>query len=158
MIFLGKKLLTRADANLSQIYIYHQLHFKELDLCIQQIEDPFQDTFEWAFDLPALTNWLQQGFDSSLLLDSRQARLRKIHLYEVPIPEPPDMAAPSRLEEQRCLRDSCRVLLPLAKVVAEFRKPDSGLILKLERNRPPTFGPRCHQDRLDSFLRCTERI
>lgn len=56
---------------LRYIYIYHQLHFEELDLRIQQIEDPFQDTFEWAFGLPVLTNWLQQGFDSSLLLDSR---------------------------------------------------------------------------------------
>ncbi|KAK0645794.1 hypothetical protein B0T16DRAFT_492873 [Cercophora newfieldiana] len=46
--------------------IHHQLHFEELDLRIQQIEDPFQDTFEWAFGLPVLTNWLQQGFDSSL--------------------------------------------------------------------------------------------
>ncbi|KAK0638583.1 hypothetical protein B0T16DRAFT_227181 [Cercophora newfieldiana] len=46
--------------------VHRQLYSSELDLRFQQIEDPFQDTFEWAFHLPVLTDWLQQRFDSKL--------------------------------------------------------------------------------------------
>ncbi|KAH8895466.1 hypothetical protein GQ53DRAFT_715140 [Thozetella sp. PMI_491] len=32
-----------------------------LNFRIDQIEDPFQDTFQWIFNLPVFCNWLQQG-------------------------------------------------------------------------------------------------
>ncbi|KAK4444026.1 hypothetical protein QBC34DRAFT_416019 [Podospora aff. communis PSN243] len=56
---LGKLLHSTEDA-------LRQLQSSELDLRFQQIEDPFQDTFEWAFHLPILTDWLQQRFNSKV--------------------------------------------------------------------------------------------
>jgi len=46
--------------------MHHQLYSPELDLRFQQIKNPFQNTFEWAFDLPILTNWLHQRFNAKL--------------------------------------------------------------------------------------------
>ncbi|KAH6640664.1 hypothetical protein F5144DRAFT_105787 [Chaetomium tenue] len=41
--------------------IYNNLYSPELDFRVEQIEDPFQDTFKWIFDLPVFSNWLQEG-------------------------------------------------------------------------------------------------
>lgn len=38
-----------------------QIDLPELDFRIHQIEDPFQDTFKWIFDLAPFTDWLQEG-------------------------------------------------------------------------------------------------
>jgi hypothetical protein len=38
-----------------------QIYLPELNFRLEQIEDPFQDTFRWIFDLPLFTDWLQRG-------------------------------------------------------------------------------------------------
>jgi hypothetical protein len=41
--------------------VYGDIYSPELQYRIDQIEDPFQDTFGWVFDLPLFSNWLQEG-------------------------------------------------------------------------------------------------
>ncbi|CAG9990569.1 unnamed protein product [Clonostachys byssicola] len=40
---------------------YLEVHSPELDFRVNQIEDPFQNTFSWIFDLPLFYNWIQEG-------------------------------------------------------------------------------------------------
>ncbi|KAK3690388.1 hypothetical protein B0T22DRAFT_499792 [Podospora appendiculata] len=51
------------DANLrlvlSSITLHESLYSPDLDLRIDQIEQPFDETFKWVFDLPKFTSWLQ---------------------------------------------------------------------------------------------------
>ncbi|KAK5989024.1 hypothetical protein PT974_10522 [Cladobotryum mycophilum] len=41
--------------------LHTELYSPELDFRIDQIEEPFQDTFKWIFDLPIFCNWLHEG-------------------------------------------------------------------------------------------------
>ncbi|KAK1238167.1 hypothetical protein MKX08_002746 [Trichoderma sp. CBMAI-0020] len=41
--------------------IHDDLYFPKLDARITEIEDPFQSTFKWIFDLKLFTHWLQEG-------------------------------------------------------------------------------------------------
>ncbi|KAM0511390.1 hypothetical protein ACHAPE_009905 [Trichoderma viride] len=41
--------------------IHDELYLPELDYRITQIEDPFQNTFKWIFDLDLFTHWLREG-------------------------------------------------------------------------------------------------
>ncbi|KAL7895514.1 hypothetical protein HDV64DRAFT_95259 [Trichoderma sp. TUCIM 5745] len=41
--------------------IHDRLYLPELDYRISQVEDPFQNTFKWIFDLDLFTHWLQEG-------------------------------------------------------------------------------------------------
>ncbi|CAI6085842.1 unnamed protein product [Clonostachys chloroleuca] len=40
---------------------YQEVYSPELDFRVNQIEDPFQNTFNWIFDLPLFYNWIQEG-------------------------------------------------------------------------------------------------
>ena len=39
--------------------LHNDLYSTELDFRVDQIEDPFQDTFKWVFDVPSFSTWLQ---------------------------------------------------------------------------------------------------
>ncbi|KAK3346493.1 hypothetical protein B0T25DRAFT_520896 [Lasiosphaeria hispida] len=45
--------------------IHNYLYMPELGSRVSQIEDPFQNTFRWVFDVRPFSNWLQGG-ESSL--------------------------------------------------------------------------------------------
>ncbi|CAH0043437.1 unnamed protein product [Clonostachys solani] len=49
------------DFLLSSIQELHGLCPAELDFRAEQIEDPFQNTFNWVFDRTSFSNWLQEG-------------------------------------------------------------------------------------------------
>ncbi|RYP29592.1 hypothetical protein DL767_006644 [Monosporascus sp. MG133] len=41
--------------------MHSSLFSQELDFRVSNIEDPFQNTFRWVFDLPVFSKWLQEG-------------------------------------------------------------------------------------------------
>ncbi|EAQ88998.1 hypothetical protein CHGG_05617 [Chaetomium globosum CBS 148.51] len=41
--------------------LHRELHTPELDFRIDQIDDPFENTFKWVFDVPSFSGWLQEG-------------------------------------------------------------------------------------------------
>lgn len=41
--------------------LHNSLHSPELDFRMSQIDDPFQDTFQWVFDIAEFSRWLQAG-------------------------------------------------------------------------------------------------
>ncbi|KAK3319651.1 hypothetical protein B0T19DRAFT_270056 [Cercophora scortea] len=41
--------------------LHDSLYSPELDRRIDQVEEPFENTFKWVYDLPAFTTWLQEG-------------------------------------------------------------------------------------------------
>ncbi|KAK0638959.1 hypothetical protein B0T16DRAFT_235197 [Cercophora newfieldiana] len=54
--------LTELDDILSELEELHaELFSTELNFRIESIDDPFEDTFNWVFDLPVFRQWLQEG-------------------------------------------------------------------------------------------------
>ncbi|CAG9977302.1 unnamed protein product, partial [Clonostachys byssicola] len=41
--------------------MYNELSSRELHTRVDQIEDPYENTFSWIFELPSFCNWLQAG-------------------------------------------------------------------------------------------------
>lgn len=41
--------------------MYADLHSRELHTRVDQIEDPYENTFSWIFELPSFCSWLQDG-------------------------------------------------------------------------------------------------
>jgi len=51
-----RKLITIACAEL-----HSEIYSAELDFRVKSIDDPFEDTFNWVFDLPIFSEWLEEG-------------------------------------------------------------------------------------------------
>jgi len=43
------------------VVLHSELYSPELDYRVDNIDDPFKDTFSWVFDLPIFSKWLQEG-------------------------------------------------------------------------------------------------
>lgn len=41
--------------------LYDSIYSPELDFRVDQVEEPFESTFHWVFDIPIFTQWLQGG-------------------------------------------------------------------------------------------------